>query len=294
MVDRRPMYPWTPVLCRRGVQYVISPGDECLFFTLNQDGSNHLNLLAAGTALGGFVLALLVVAFPSMGLYPAAQMARCSMGFVVSVVWIMAISDEVVNLLQVTDSDARSVDAHSLISLFFRHLVSYLGFRMPSLASPSLPSVIRSPISSPTRASPYVSLYPPIRSLTLPPLHLGLCPHDGLLCLLWRPDGQHPPGDRHLRHVRDQPIRWRALRSALYPNADHEHGRVVDTARDDAGGGTDEGVRAFAAVGFLSGLCIRGVDECEFGGGVEFLKVFEGWVSMLTWGVTADRWPLML
>ena len=57
--------------------------------------------LLTGTALGGFVFALLVLAFSNAGSHPVAQMARCSMGFIVAVVWIMAIADEVVNVLQV-------------------------------------------------------------------------------------------------------------------------------------------------------------------------------------------------
>ncbi|KAG6374526.1 Sodium/calcium exchanger protein-domain-containing protein [Boletus reticuloceps] len=74
------MYPWTPVLCRHIV--------------------HHIKWLLAGTGLGGFVLALLVLAFSNVSSHPTAQMARCSMGFFVAVVWIMAIADEVVNVLQ--------------------------------------------------------------------------------------------------------------------------------------------------------------------------------------------------
>lgn len=97
----------------------FSSCDECDFLTLSQDGSRHLNWLLAGTALGGFVFALLVLAFSRVGLHPTAQMARCSMGFLVSVVWIMAIADEVVNLLQVNDSDAPFVsDPRSHVSPF--------------------------------------------------------------------------------------------------------------------------------------------------------------------------------
>lgn len=74
------------------------------------------------------MLASLVLSFSNMGSHPAAQMARCSMGFLVSVVWIMAIADEVVNVLQVTDSNPLS-NTRSRPS---RHLGSYLVFRMPS------------------------------------------------------------------------------------------------------------------------------------------------------------------
>ncbi|PFH52952.1 hypothetical protein AMATHDRAFT_1684 [Amanita thiersii Skay4041] len=54
--------------------------------------------LAAG--LGGLALAILVAVFADRGDHPTGKIARCSMGFLVSIVWIMAIADEVVNVLQ--------------------------------------------------------------------------------------------------------------------------------------------------------------------------------------------------
>ncbi|KAF9267698.1 hypothetical protein L218DRAFT_919280 [Marasmius fiardii PR-910] len=55
-------------------------------------------LLAAGIA--GFAAAGLVIVFADRGDNPAFAMARCSMGFIVAIVWIMAIADEVVYVLQ--------------------------------------------------------------------------------------------------------------------------------------------------------------------------------------------------
>jgi solute carrier family 24 (sodium/potassium/calcium exchanger), member 6 len=52
-------------------------------------------------AIGGVVSAVLVGVFADNGDHPASKMARCSMGFFVAIVWIMAIADEVVNVLQV-------------------------------------------------------------------------------------------------------------------------------------------------------------------------------------------------
>ncbi len=49
----------------------------------------------AGTCIG-----VLVAVFGGTGESRYAQLARCSMGFVVAVVWIMAIADEVVEVLQ--------------------------------------------------------------------------------------------------------------------------------------------------------------------------------------------------
>ncbi|KAF8632221.1 hypothetical protein AX15_001979 [Amanita polypyramis BW_CC] len=55
-------------------------------------------LLAAG--IGGLAIAILVAVFAKGGDRKTGKLARCSMGFFVSVVWIMAIADEVVNVLQ--------------------------------------------------------------------------------------------------------------------------------------------------------------------------------------------------
>ena len=53
-------------------------------------------------AVAGVTVGLLVVVFADKGIHPSARMARCSMGFLVAIVWIMAIADEVVQVLQVS------------------------------------------------------------------------------------------------------------------------------------------------------------------------------------------------
>lgn len=50
--------------------------------------------------IGGLAIAILVAVFAEKGDRPTGKMARCSAGFFVSIVWIMAIADEVVNVLQ--------------------------------------------------------------------------------------------------------------------------------------------------------------------------------------------------
>lgn len=45
-------------------------------------------------------MAILVAVFSLKGEHPTARLARCSMGFIVAIVWIMAIADEVVEVLQ--------------------------------------------------------------------------------------------------------------------------------------------------------------------------------------------------
>ncbi len=56
-------------------------------------------LLAIGTT--GFTAGILVSVFAKSGRSPASQLARCAMGITVAVIWIMAINDEVVTILQV-------------------------------------------------------------------------------------------------------------------------------------------------------------------------------------------------
>ncbi|KAI5988579.1 Sodium/calcium exchanger protein-domain-containing protein [Pisolithus albus] len=70
----------------------------CVAVFLN--GTEHLFWLLGGTVLGGAAVALLVLIFSDDGFHPTVRMVRCSMGFFVAIVWIMAIADEVVNVLQ--------------------------------------------------------------------------------------------------------------------------------------------------------------------------------------------------
>ncbi|KAF9236262.1 Sodium/calcium exchanger protein-domain-containing protein [Melanogaster broomeanus] len=64
------------------------------------NGTKHIQWLLAGTAVGGVAVALLVLVFASEGSHPTSRMARCCMGFFVAIIWIMAIADEVVNVLK--------------------------------------------------------------------------------------------------------------------------------------------------------------------------------------------------
>ena len=53
------------------------------------------------TRRDGVAAGLLVLVFADDSVHPIARMAQCSMGFLVAVVWIVAIADEVVNVLHV-------------------------------------------------------------------------------------------------------------------------------------------------------------------------------------------------
>lgn len=60
--------------------------------------------LIIAAVVAGLTVAILVLVFADTGIHPAARMARCSMGFFVAIVWIMAIADEVVQVLQVSST----------------------------------------------------------------------------------------------------------------------------------------------------------------------------------------------
>lgn len=57
--------------------------------------------LLIATLIAGLAVGTLVTIFADTGLSTASRMTRCSLGFFVSIVWIMMIADEVVNVLQV-------------------------------------------------------------------------------------------------------------------------------------------------------------------------------------------------
>lgn len=77
-------------------------GEYVVVDVLFLDGMEHeiWLLLAAGVA--GIAAAVLVVIFSTSGEHPTMRILRCSMGFLVAVIWIMAIADEVVGVLRVS------------------------------------------------------------------------------------------------------------------------------------------------------------------------------------------------
>ncbi|KAF9476678.1 hypothetical protein BDN70DRAFT_934817 [Pholiota conissans] len=79
------------------VQCVLGP-----LFTIRVlfGGIREAPWLLLGALTTGISVAVLVLIFSEKGNSPSARLMRCSAGFAVSVVWIMAIADEVVNVLQ--------------------------------------------------------------------------------------------------------------------------------------------------------------------------------------------------
>ncbi|KAH9481409.1 Putative cation exchanger C3A12.06c [Psilocybe cubensis] len=79
------------------IQCVLGP----LFCVKVLFGNKHNFIwIFLGTLITGLSMGALVAIFSEKGNSPAARMTRCSMGFFVAIIWIMAIADEVVNVLQ--------------------------------------------------------------------------------------------------------------------------------------------------------------------------------------------------
>jgi len=64
------------------------------------DGTKHEIWLLIATAIAGIAAAILVLIFSTEGEHPTMRILRCSMGFFVAMIWIMAIADEVVEVLK--------------------------------------------------------------------------------------------------------------------------------------------------------------------------------------------------
>ena len=69
---------------------------------LGLDGTEHEIWLLIATAIAGVAAAILVLIFSNLGENLTMRTLRCSMGFFVAIVWIMAIADEVVGVLKVS------------------------------------------------------------------------------------------------------------------------------------------------------------------------------------------------
>jgi sodium/potassium/calcium exchanger 6 len=66
------------------------------------DNMKHELLIELAAGVVGLSMAILVAVFADKGDNPAGQLMRCIMGFLVAIVWVMAIADEVVSVLQVS------------------------------------------------------------------------------------------------------------------------------------------------------------------------------------------------
>ncbi|EIN04803.1 hypothetical protein PUNSTDRAFT_146140 [Punctularia strigosozonata HHB-11173 SS5] len=64
------------------------------------DGATHEGYLLFAVGAAGLALAAVVAVLAGKNEHPTVRMVRCAMGFMVAVVWIMAIADEVVSVLQ--------------------------------------------------------------------------------------------------------------------------------------------------------------------------------------------------
>ena len=170
-------------------------GDKC-FVVVVADGVKHEGPLVLATGVAGFTAAIIVSVFADTGHSRPAQLARCAMGFFVAVVWIMAIADEVVNVLKVITS---------LQSVKLNPYLPPPPLSPPPSFSPPPPLDIRPhlrPLRRDHRAHDLRRGEQPGR-LRRQPRRRGLRARHGLLRVLRRAHAQHPPRRRHLRLVRD-------------------------------------------------------------------------------------------
>lgn len=100
-----------------------------LIFKSYPEDSAYGQWIRLGIGLAGVVAGVSVAIFADKGSHPWWLPARCSMGFLVAVVWIMAIADEVVSILQVSEAECQYQDETNL----GRPSASFLDCRMLSL-----------------------------------------------------------------------------------------------------------------------------------------------------------------
>lgn len=127
-------------------------GPEFCVAVLFAHHKNEIWLLIA-TAVASLAAAVLVLVFADKGNDRMAQMGRCFMGFAVAVVWIMAIADEVVNVLKVYLLFTSPFVLCTDCDRYSRPSVTSSAYPMQSSGSPSLPWATRSRTSSPTSLS---------------------------------------------------------------------------------------------------------------------------------------------
>ena len=75
---------------------------KCVVADVRLGGVQHEIWLLLAAGIAGVASAVLVVIFSTSGENPTMRILRCSMGFFVAIVWIMAIADEVVGVLRVS------------------------------------------------------------------------------------------------------------------------------------------------------------------------------------------------
>ena len=129
---------------------------ECVVADVRLEGVQHEIWLLLAAGIAGVASAVLVVILSTSGENPTTRILRCSMGFFVAIVWIMAIADEVVGVLRVGCLRYQLTPRVSKLLapfVFTRRPDPYLDFQMPSWASPFFLSATHSRTWLRTRAS---------------------------------------------------------------------------------------------------------------------------------------------
>jgi hypothetical protein len=88
-----------------------------LIFNSYPEDSAYGQWILLGIGLAGVIAGVSVAIFADKGSHPWWLPARCSMGFLVAVVWIMAIADEVVSILQVSEGNVNTRSKLILVDL---------------------------------------------------------------------------------------------------------------------------------------------------------------------------------
>jgi hypothetical protein len=154
------------------------------------DGARHEIWYITATGVVGLAAAIFVLLFSNKGDGIMARMARCSMGFTVAVVWIMAIADEVVNVLQTFGLIFGLSDAIIGLTIFA------VGNSLADLVANMSVAVIH--------------LFSVLIIISF--VLIGFCPTDGLLSMLRWTNAQHPSRHRYFRLLCDQ-SNWPPVRS---------------------------------------------------------------------------------
>ena len=208
-------------------------------------------LYATVIGISGTIAAVLVLIFADDGNDPAARVGRCSMGFFVAIVWIMAIADEVVQVLQVRNT----------LRLFrnTRYLLAFVDFR---------PNIWHFGCDHWSHHFRDRKLSSRLRSKH----HCGsICTYHGLLCMLWWADAEYAAGSGLVWHLCNPPNRCRL--SFVVQQDTHSHRRLLTFAshRHDNPRPT-QWIYAHSQVGSVPHHLLFDRHDCYRGCGVERAK----------------------
>jgi hypothetical protein len=265
---------WTIVLRQSTFWYsvlIIIPDEEKLTRICYIDGTKHEWMVELAVSVVGACLAVLVVVFGDRGNNPPARLARCIMGFLVAVVWIMAIADEVVNVLQVRCetmvlSTKRLTCMEQTFGYIFGLSHAIIGLTIFAMGN-SLADLV---------ANISVAVCRYFRSLTmrlLTCISVGVRPRDGLFRVLRRTHAQHAPRRRLVRHIHHLSERRSAVRARVLAHAACLLRRPAGHTHRLGGHGPAERLPPYPSMGCLFDRVLYGHFGSECGGGDHWMSI---------------------